>query len=72
MLDAQDLIGFVFIIAGVLLIRFRMVLAPGAAKLYQKLGFDVPHDLYARQFTFIGIMMMLIGFLTVTRLIHFL
>ncbi len=72
MLDAQDLIGFAFIIAGVLLIRFRITLAPRAANLYRKMGFNVPTKLYAKQFTFIGIMMMLFGFLITTRLIHLL
>lgn len=72
MLDAQDIIGLAFIIAGVLLIQFRMVLAPRAANLYRKLGIDVPPELYAKQFTFIGVMMMLFGFLTATRLVHFL
>ena len=69
MLEAQDLIGFAFIIAGVLLIRFRMALAPRAANLYRKIGFDVPTELYAKQFSFIGIMMMLFGLLIITRLI---
>jgi hypothetical protein len=70
MLETQDLIGFAFIIGGVLLIRLRMFLAPRAANLYRKLGIEVPDELYAKQFTFIGVMMMLFGFLIVTRLIH--
>lgn len=66
------LLGFLFLILGILMIRLRLRLAPWLTGLYHKLGIDVPEEQYARQFYFIGILMILFGFLIATNFITFL
>jgi hypothetical protein len=61
--------GAGFLLAGTLLIRLRMLLVPWLTGLYQKLGIDVPQEQYARQFFFIGVLVILFGILIATNLI---
>lgn len=63
-------IGFGFIVMGVLLIQLRALIVPKVAELYRKMGIDVSQDVYAKQFVFVGIMLMLLGLFVVTGLFH--
>lgn len=61
--------GLVFIVLGLVLIVFRNQISTWAAALYGKLGIPIPVDRYARQFFFIGVLMMIIGLLAATGLL---
>jgi hypothetical protein len=68
--DATRLwMGAGFLLAGILLIRLRTLLVPWLTGLYHKLGIDVPQEQYARQFFFIGVLMILFGILVATNLV---
>jgi len=60
------------IIAGVLMILFKETLGRGATRLYKRMGVEVPQQLYTKQFVFIGVLFMLLGFLTGTGLLDLL
>ncbi len=63
-------IGLFFL--GFLLIGGRYTMGPRLAELYRKFGIDVPDDLYMKQFVFVGVLLMVLGFLTASGLIEFL
>ena len=63
--------GLLFIISGVLLVKFRVPIGQKSAILYQKLGIDIPESTYAKQFAFIGVLMMIVGFLGATGLLAY-
>jgi len=65
-------LGILFILLGLGLVRARTSISRKAAAFYQKLGISVPPDRYARQFAFVGVLMVVIGFLTITGMIHLL
>ena len=46
-----------------------MPIGQRAAILYKKIGVDVPEDLYTKQFAFIGVLLMIVGFLGATGLL---
>jgi len=60
------------IIAGVLAILFKEKLGRGATRLYKRMGIEVPQQLYAKQFAFIGVLLMILGFLMGTGLLDLL
>ncbi len=64
-LDATTrlLLGLAFLFAGLLLIRLRGRIVPWLRERYRRLGIEVPEATYARQFVFIGILMIVFGFL---------
>jgi len=59
-------------LAGVTFIYYRLPLASKAADIYNKLGINVSVELYAKQFVFIGILMIVVSILFITDLFHFL
>lgn len=61
--------GLAFIIVGVALVVFRHQISTRAAALYEKLGISIPADRYARQFFFIGVLMMITGLLAASGLL---
>lgn len=60
--------GSIAIIAGVLVIVFKRPLGAGATRLYRRLGIEVPEAMYIRQFVFVGVLLMVLGFLITTGL----
>ena len=48
--------GLLFIVLGVLFVKFRAPIGQKAAVVYQKLGIEIPEELYKKQFAFIGVM----------------
>ena len=64
-----NVISLLFIVLGIVLIKLRLPIGRRAAILYKKIGIEVPEDLYAKQFVFIGILLMIVGFLGATGLI---
>jgi len=64
--------GILFILLGMVIFLVRAPISRKAAAWYQKIGISVPADRYARQFGFVGILMMVAGFLTLTGMIHLL
>jgi len=69
-MDKTTVLGILFILLGVVLVLVRIPVSRKAAAYYQKLGISVPPDRYARQFAFIGVLMVVVGFLTITSLFH--
>lgn len=63
--------GLLFIILGVVCIKFRAPIGHKAAVIYQKLGIDISEELYQKQFAFIGVLMMIVGFLGATGLLAY-
>jgi len=63
--------GLLFIILGVLFVKFRAPIGQKAAVLYQQLGIEIPEELYKKQFAFIGVLMMVVGFLAATGLLAY-
>jgi hypothetical protein len=61
--------GLVFIVLGVALVVFRHRASTWAAARYEKLGIPIPVDRYARQFFFIGVLMMITGLLAASGLL---
>jgi len=51
------------------MILFKEKLGRGATRLYKRMGIEVPQQLYTRQFVFIGILFMILGFLMGTGLL---
>jgi len=71
-LDINQIFSWLLVAAGLVFFYYRLPLAAKAADIYSKLGMNVSVELYAKQFAFIGIMMVAVGFLSITGLIHFL
>jgi len=65
-------LGVLFILLGMVFVLARTQISRKAAAFYQKIGISVPPDRYARQFAFVGVLMMVVGFLTITGMIHLL
>ena len=64
--------GIVLIVVGVALIQLRRVLSQYLLRLYQKIGVEVPEEKYAQQFVFVGVIVVVLGFLMATGLIQYL
>ncbi len=64
------LLAFLILATGLGLVLGRRWLARHATRLYHRLGLEVPEDDYARQFYFIGILTMVLGFLLATGLLE--
>ncbi len=71
-MDINQVFSLLMTITGVIFIYFRLPLASKAVSLYNKLGMSVSAELYAKQFVFIGTMMIVVSFLSITGLINFL
>lgn len=70
--DAERfLFAILFFITGYLLVKFNNQVGKRASGLYRKLGLEIPDELYAKQFKFIGILLVLFGLLIVTGLDRF-
>lgn len=65
---SETVTGVVLIVLGVALIRLRRGVSQYMVTWYRKIGVDVPEDKYARQFVFVGVMMMVLGFLVASDL----
>lgn len=63
------IISLLFIILGVALIKLRAPIGHKASELYKKFGIEVPEDLYTKQFVFVGVLLMIVGFLGATGLL---
>lgn len=68
-ITTSTLVSLLFIILGVVLIKLRAPLGKTAAGWYKKLGIQVPEEIYGKQFVFVGVMLMLVGFLGATGLL---
>lgn len=64
--------GLLFLLIGFLSIKFRVVAGKKAAVWYRKLGIDIGEELYAKQFFFIGVLFIIVGFLAATNLLQYL
>ena len=64
--SGNELLGLVFLVVGFVFIKKKVAIAQKASVLYRKIGVDVPEDLYAKQFVFIGILLIVVGFLSAT------
>ncbi|HEC12349.1 MAG TPA: hypothetical protein ENI80_03725 [Acidiferrobacteraceae bacterium] len=53
---------------GLLMVLNRATLGRWASSLYRRLGVDVPNELYAKQFMFVGVLLVVLGFLLATGL----
>ncbi len=67
--SSSTFISLIFIILGVVMIKLRAPIGQKAAELYKKIGIEVPDELYTKQFMFIGILLMIVGFLGATGLL---
>ena len=63
------LISLMFIVLGVAVIKLRAPIGHKASAFYKKFGIEVPEDLYAKQFAFVGVLLMVVGFLGATGLL---
>lgn len=68
-MPSLSFLGMAFIVLGVLLIAVRTAAARKMTTLYKRLGVEIPADRYVKQFVFIGIVLIVIGFLVTTGLI---
>jgi hypothetical protein len=64
--------GLLFLLIGFLSIKFREAAGKKAAFWYRKIGVDVSETLYAKQFFFIGVLFIIIGFLAAAGLLKYL
>jgi hypothetical protein len=62
-------VGVALMLAGTLLVLVRSAAGRKAAALYRKLRIEVPEELYAKQFAFVGILMIIFGFLVSTGMV---
>ena len=62
-------IGTVVMLLGVLIINFREKVAYNASRIYKRLGITVPCEAYAKQFGFIGTLMIIFGFIVSTNML---
>lgn len=58
--------GMLFLGIGLLLIGLRRSAGRKAAEIYRKFGVDVAEEQYAKQFGFVGILFIILGFIAVT------
>ncbi len=65
-------LGMAFIALGAFLITVRAGAARKMTTLYKKWGVEVPEDRYLKQFVFIGVVLIVVGFLVTTGLIDIL
>ncbi|GMR07035.1 MAG: hypothetical protein BMS9Abin26_0037 [Gammaproteobacteria bacterium] len=63
--------GLALIVLGVMLIRLRHGISLYVMTWYRKIGIDIPEDKYAKQFVFIGVILMVLGFLAATGLVQY-
>ena len=63
-------IGLAVLVIGLLLIVLRRPIAAWAAAFYKKIGLEVSEEKYSRQFTIIGFILLILGFLVATGLIN--
>ncbi len=66
--EPTTVISLIIAFLGLAMIFTRVKLARRAASLYRRLGIDVPEELYAKQFVFIGVLLIIFGFLVATDL----
>lgn len=66
--SSTTIISFAITCLGVIMVLTRARLGRGAASLYRRLGINVPDELYAKQFMFVGVLVTLFGFLLATGL----
>lgn len=66
------LVAIGLFLLGLLLVGARNAASRKVADLYRKIGIEVPVDLYAKQFLLVAVLLMILGFVTVTGLIRFL
>jgi len=66
---AGTIVSFLFIILGVVLIKLRTPIGHKASEFYKKFGIEVPEDQYTKQFAFVGVLLMIVGFLGATGLL---
>jgi len=64
--------GVALIVFGIILIQLRIGISRHMVKIYQNFGIDVPEDKYAKQFVFIGILFVVLGFLVASGLFQYL
>lgn len=62
-------LGLVAVGAGTILIMRRLPLGRWATRRWGRLGVEVPEELYARQFGFIGVLLVILGLLTLAGLV---
>jgi hypothetical protein len=62
--------GVALIVFGIILIQLRKGISQYMVKLYLNMGIDIPEDKYSKQFVFIGILFVALGFLVASGLIH--
>lgn len=70
--EVDIFVGLIFILIGMGFIKKKTQIGRKAAVIYKKIGLDVPEDLYSMQFFFIGVLLIIVGFLAVTGLLQFL
>ncbi len=69
-MTALSFLGMVFMALGALLIFVRAAAARKMTALYKRWGVEVPEDRYVKQFVFIGVVLIAVGFLVTTGLIE--
>jgi hypothetical protein len=62
--------GVGLIIFGIILIQLRRGISQLMVTLYQNIGIDVPEEKYTKQFVFIGILFVVLGFMVASGLIR--
>ena len=55
--------GIALIVLGVILIRLRTEISRYLMTWYRKIGIEVPEDKYSKQFVYIGVIVVVLGFL---------
>jgi len=63
--------GAALMALGVTLILLRRGISYYMAAGYRKIGIDIPQDKYAKQFVFIGAILVVLGFLAATGLVQY-
>lgn len=67
--ETRTVIAIGLLVLGLLLIGFRHRIGHVLAALYRRVGIDVPEARYMKQFLFVGLLLIILGFLTATGLI---
>lgn len=70
--EVDIFVGLIFILVGMAFIKKKTQIGRKAAVVYKKFGLEVPEDLYSAQFFFIGVLLIIVGFLAVSGLLQFL
>ncbi len=68
-MTSLSFLGMAFMVLGAFLISVRAAAARKMTALYRRRGIEVPEDRYVKQFVFIGIVLIAVGFLVTTGLI---